>query len=165
MSPKTFLEIGNCIVDLEKLPDCIYGSISSKLEIEMEPKSKIDTKGFNLDGLSYCLCTRNFDPVCDQNGHWYTNECIARCNKIDISDSCPQIFESIDLKGPLILTEKDAPFIWYAGCACPQSEKHLDPRCDLDGKRYPSACYANCMVHDYDGSFVVIFILGSVSNC
>lgn len=62
-------------------------------------------------------------------------------------ENCSPVFKEIEEREePFVLTEKDAPFMWKAGCQCSQGTDDFDPVCDIDGKQYSSPCYADCLV-------------------
>merc|ERR1712224_1069741 len=65
-----------------------------------------------------CDCPEHYEPVCNEDGKEFSNECTARCAGVREPRACP----------------KPKP-----SCICP--EIHL-PVCDKHGNRYSNECMA-----------------------
>lgn len=132
VSLAALVSLGNCGYTGEEFPECIRPHLS--------------LGGSDFGGTA-CTCTQEFDPVCDYNGHWFSNLCVAKCNGETLVEKCEPVFKEIEEKeDPFILTENDGPLIWRPGCACSHRETDANAVCDIDGRQYTNTCYADCQV-------------------
>jgi len=152
----SLLGLTQCSYDAKTYPKCVSGLVENVPEpmvdefkttsTEDETKAS-EPESFIEEIAADCQCSSEFDPVCDYSGFWYTNYCVSKCKGAKLVENCSPVFKEIEEREePFVLTEKDAPFMWKAGCQCSQGTDDFDPVCDIDGKQYSSPCYADCLV-------------------
>ena len=158
MAITSLLGLTRCPYDAENYPGCIEEYVTAipqpMVDVEepiAERKKKAhgitDEERFVEEVAVECVCSSDFDPVCDYNGLWFTNYCVAKCKGANVVERCYPVFKTIELeRDPFILYEKHAPLSWKAGCFCGQTKNDLNPVCAIDGRQYASPCYAKCLV-------------------
>jgi len=94
-------------------------------------KIRSTKKACPVPTLPSCVCTREFDPVCGEDGMDYSNKCMAECEGVvvECEGRCPCPKPDVL---PGIPKRK--------GCSCPDKA----PVCGEDGRTYPSRCQAQC---------------------
>lgn len=129
--------LGSCGYTEDEYPGCVDPYLTQ--EVPAPPVRD--------GGSGSCSCSEEFDPVCDYNGNWFTNLCIAECEGAKLVEKCAPVFKKVEEKAePFVLTENDGPLIWKPGCACSHKKEDAQPVCDVDGRQYASKCYAECQV-------------------
>lgn len=150
VSLTSLLGLTRCNYNTENLPDCLSSLNPNSPEpmIEKQSGPEASFEGSFVENVAEkCQCSSDFDPVCDYGGFWYTNYCVSKCKGAKLVEHCTPVFKSVIKRPePFVLIEADAPLMWTSGCFCPQDEDDYDPVCDINGRQYPSPCYAHCMV-------------------
>lgn len=82
--------------------------------------------GMGQENRPNCICTMEYNPVCDNNGKRYSNPCQARCEG---ANYVPCKGDDISILPPNKLCE----------CA-----NHDDPVCSTAGNTFPNSCLMSC---------------------
>jgi len=91
---------------------------------KLKKKKKVEKKVEEKKQNQLCICPAIFNPVCGANGQTYSNECVAKCEKITS-------FKTGECKQNNVVET----------CTCP---KIFSPVCGSNGKTYSNDCEAKC---------------------
>ncbi|CAD7704112.1 unnamed protein product, partial [Ostreobium quekettii] len=150
---QSLLGLAECGYTREKYPDCIRAHI---LDV---PSPQTPDEG--------CFCTMDLEPVCDHNGYWYTNLCVAGCRGAEEVEPClPAFSEAMGREVPVGMGGEGGRLAWRAGCVCAQETGATRPVCDVGGRRYSSACIADCqgITTQFDCSKLVVDFKARMSS-
>jgi hypothetical protein len=84
---------------------------------------------------NYCICTKEYRPVCGSDGKTYSNTCLFNCAK-NTNQNLEMVTKGKCAEISVLPLNDEAPL-----CACPLI---LSPVCGSDGQTYPNVCNLNC---------------------